>query len=182
MPLIQELGYWDVFALPRTCKFANGKTLKALVTHLPRWWYTQIRIPTVSGARSRTLTPQRIRLTNAAGFPRPQRLCSRPSYHTGRPQHRHGCRLAHRRRRDKRSPADRGVKRQRIDQLFPGCRIQLRRIALVPFLARLLAPDWWLACYVLEKIPLLCIHYLGVIRKGEDDASRVPAIRDAGYR
>jgi hypothetical protein len=182
MPLIQELGYWDVFALPRTWKFAKGKTLKALVTHLPRWWYTQIRIPTVSGARSRTLTSRRIRLTNAAGCPTPHRLCSRPSYHMGRSQNRHGCRLASRRRRNKRSPAVRGVKRQKIAQLFPGCRIQLRRIALAPFLARLLAPDSWLACYVLEKIPLLCVHYLGVIRKGEADASRVPAIRAAGYR
>lgn len=35
---IQALGYWDVMALPRTWKFANGKALKALVTHLPRWW------------------------------------------------------------------------------------------------------------------------------------------------
>jgi hypothetical protein len=51
LTLIQELGYWYVFALPRTWKFANGKALKALVTHLPRWWSAQIRIPTVSGRR-----------------------------------------------------------------------------------------------------------------------------------
>jgi SAM-dependent methyltransferase len=64
------------------------------------------------------------------------------------------------------NPDVRGVKRQEIYQLFPGCRIQLRRITLAPPLARLLAPYSWLACYVLEKIPLLCTHYLGVIRKG----------------
>jgi SAM-dependent methyltransferase len=60
----------------------------------------------------------------------------------------------------------RGVKRKEIYQLFPGCHIQLRRITLAPPLARLLAPYSWLACYVLEQIPLLCTHYLGVIRKG----------------
>jgi hypothetical protein len=54
MSLIQELGYWYVFALPRTWKFTNGKALKALVTHLPRWWYTRICIPTVNGQRRRT--------------------------------------------------------------------------------------------------------------------------------
>ena len=51
---IQELGYWSVMALPRTWKFANGKALKDLVTHLPRWWSMQIRIPTVNGQRRRT--------------------------------------------------------------------------------------------------------------------------------
>jgi hypothetical protein len=51
---IRELGYWFVMALPRTWKFADGKTLKALVTHLPRWKYTQIRIPTVNTQRRRT--------------------------------------------------------------------------------------------------------------------------------
>ena len=64
------------------------------------------------------------------------------------------------------NPDVRGVKRQEIDQLFPGCHIQLRWITLVPPLARLLAPYSWLACYVFERIPLLCTHYLGVIRKG----------------
>jgi hypothetical protein len=54
LALIQELGYSDVVALPRTWKFANGKALKALVPHLPRWKYTQIRIPTVNTQRRRT--------------------------------------------------------------------------------------------------------------------------------
>jgi hypothetical protein len=50
---IQALDYWYVIALPRTWKFANGKALKDLVTYLPRWKYTQIRIPTVNGQRRR---------------------------------------------------------------------------------------------------------------------------------
>jgi hypothetical protein len=54
LALIQALGYGYVMALPRTWKFANGKSLKALVTHLPRWKYTQIRIPAVNTQRRRT--------------------------------------------------------------------------------------------------------------------------------
>jgi hypothetical protein len=48
LELIQTQGYWSVMALPRTWKFAHGKALKALVTHWPRWKYTQMRIPMVN--------------------------------------------------------------------------------------------------------------------------------------
>jgi hypothetical protein len=54
LALIHTLGYWYVMARPRTRKCANGHALKALVTHLPRWQYTQIHIPTVSTQRRRT--------------------------------------------------------------------------------------------------------------------------------
>jgi hypothetical protein len=54
LALIQTLGYWYVMALPRTWKFANGKALKDLVTHLPRSQYLQIHIPTVNTQRRRT--------------------------------------------------------------------------------------------------------------------------------
>ena len=60
----------------------------------------------------------------------------------------------------------RGVKRREIVQLFPGCRIELKRITLLPPLTRLLAPYSYLACYLLGKLPPLCTHYLGVIQKG----------------
>ena len=60
----------------------------------------------------------------------------------------------------------RGVKKGEIYRLFPGCRIKLQRITLAPPLVRLLAPYSWLVCYLLERIPWLCTHYLGVIRKG----------------
>jgi len=63
------------------------------------------------------------------------------------------------------NPDVRGVKRREISQLFPGCRITLQRLTLVPPLVRLLAPYSWLACYVLGKIPWLCTHYLGLISK-----------------
>jgi ubiquinone/menaquinone biosynthesis C-methylase UbiE len=68
-----------------------------------------------------------------------------------------------------RNPDVRGVKKQEIHQLFIGHRITLRRITLAPPLARLIAPHSWLACYLLERVPLLCTHYLGVIQKGSDN-------------
>jgi ubiquinone/menaquinone biosynthesis C-methylase UbiE len=75
------------------------------------------------------------------------------------------------------NPDVRGVKRREILQLFPGCRIQLQRITLVPPLVRLLAPSSWLTCYLLGKIPWLCTHYLGLISK-EPQAS--PSAHRAG--
>jgi len=64
-----------------------------------------------------------------------------------------------------RNPDVRGVGKREIQALFPDCSIDLRRVTLAPPLTRLLAPYSWLVCYLLEKIPLLCTHYLGVIRK-----------------
>ena len=63
------------------------------------------------------------------------------------------------------NPDVRAVKRREIYYLFPGCRIALKRITLLPPVARRLAPHSWLTCYLLERIPLMCTHYLGVIRK-----------------
>jgi len=63
------------------------------------------------------------------------------------------------------NPDVQGVKKKEIYQLFPGCRIKVRKITLAPPLARLLAPCSWLVCYLLERIPWLCTHYLGVVRK-----------------
>ena len=63
------------------------------------------------------------------------------------------------------NPDVRGIKKREIAQLFPGCRLTLQRLTLVPPLARLLAPYSWLACYGLGKIPWLCTHYLGLIAK-----------------
>ena len=63
------------------------------------------------------------------------------------------------------NPDVRGVAKREIYQLFPGCRIELQRITLAPPLARLVAPYSWLACYLLEKIPFLRTHYLGIIQK-----------------
>ena len=57
-------------ALPRTWKFAIGKALNALVTHLPRWQSTQIHIPTVNTQRRRTfwVYATRVRLRHLGDF------------------------------------------------------------------------------------------------------------------
>jgi ubiquinone/menaquinone biosynthesis C-methylase UbiE len=64
-----------------------------------------------------------------------------------------------------RNPDVRGVKKQEIAKLFPNCRITLERITLAPPVVRRLAPYSWMSCYLLEKIPWLCTHYLGAIQK-----------------
>lgn len=57
------------------------------------------------------------------------------------------------------------IKCHEIQSLFPGCDVRVRPVTLAPPLVRRLAPYSWLGCYLLEKIPSLCTHYLGVIRK-----------------
>lgn len=64
-----------------------------------------------------------------------------------------------------RNPDVRGVKKKEIFELFPDCNINLKRITLAPPIARAIAPYSWTICDLLEKIPLLRTHYLGVIKK-----------------
>lgn len=66
-----------------------------------------------------------------------------------------------------RNPDVRGVGKGEIHQLFPDCHIELTRLTLAAPLARALVPYSWLLAYLLEKLPFLCTHYLGVIRKRE---------------
>jgi SAM-dependent methyltransferase len=63
------------------------------------------------------------------------------------------------------NPDVQGVKKRDIYSLFPGCRIDLQRITLVPPLARWIAPRSWLLASLLERIPLFCSHYIGIIQK-----------------
>jgi len=63
------------------------------------------------------------------------------------------------------NPDVRGVKKKEIYELFPNCKIYLKRITLAPPLVRLIAPRSFLICYLLGKLPLLKTHYLGVIKK-----------------
>jgi SAM-dependent methyltransferase len=64
-----------------------------------------------------------------------------------------------------RNPYVQPVARSDIQGLFPGCSLDLRRITLAPPLARALAPRSWGLCSVLSRLPVLCTHYLGAIRK-----------------
>lgn len=67
--------------------------------------------------------------------------------------------------KDPRNSDVRGITKNEIRQLFPGCQIELRRITLAPPLVRLIAPNSWLLCYVLEKLKVFDTHYLGLIRR-----------------
>lgn len=62
------------------------------------------------------------------------------------------------------NPDVRGVRKSEIRDLFPECEIRLRRITLAPPAVRRLASRSRLLCCLLEKVPWLCTHYLGVIR------------------
>jgi ubiquinone/menaquinone biosynthesis C-methylase UbiE len=64
-----------------------------------------------------------------------------------------------------RNPDVRRVSAGEIRELFPDCRIDLRRVTLAPPLARWVAPRSWVLTYLLGRIPLLCTHYLGAITK-----------------
>lgn len=64
-----------------------------------------------------------------------------------------------------RNPDVRGVTRRELRALFPGCRLELRRVTLAPPAARALAPRLWPLATLLSAIPWLCTHYVGVIRR-----------------
>jgi SAM-dependent methyltransferase len=59
----------------------------------------------------------------------------------------------------------RGITSREIHSLFPDCSIRLRRVTLAPPLARRVVPVSWIAASLLDKIPVLRTHYLGIIRK-----------------
>jgi ubiquinone/menaquinone biosynthesis C-methylase UbiE len=64
-----------------------------------------------------------------------------------------------------RNPDVRGVKRREIYDVFPGCHIELGRVMLAPPITYVIAAYSPLLCYLLQKVPFLCTHYIGVIRK-----------------
>lgn len=64
------------------------------------------------------------------------------------------------------NPDVRPLRRAEVRRLFPGCALRWRRVTLAPPLLRLLAPRSWLACYLLERVPFLCTHFLVSITKG----------------
>jgi SAM-dependent methyltransferase len=64
-----------------------------------------------------------------------------------------------------RNPGVRGIAANEIRSLFPECDIRLRSVTLAPPIARFVVPKSWIAACMLEKLPFLRTHYLGVIRK-----------------
>ena len=59
----------------------------------------------------------------------------------------------------------RRINKKELCLLFPNCDINLKSITLAPPLTRTLAPISTILCQLLEKIPLLCTHYIGTIQK-----------------
>lgn len=58
-----------------------------------------------------------------------------------------------------------GVKLPEIVSLFPGCKIQMKRITLAPPISRAIAPISTRVCSLLEKLVVLNTHYIGYIQK-----------------
>jgi hypothetical protein len=65
--------------------------------------------------------------------------------------------------RDRRNT--RPLRAAELTSLFPGYAVDVRRVTLIPPLARALAGRSWLVCELLEAIPLLRTHELVVLRK-----------------
>jgi len=63
-----------------------------------------------------------------------------------------------------RNPDVRRIGRREIQALFPECHIELAATTLAPPLVRLVAPYSWVLATVLENIPWLCTHYIGMIK------------------
>jgi SAM-dependent methyltransferase len=59
----------------------------------------------------------------------------------------------------------RAVSADELARLFSGFSLDVRRVTLVPPLARYLAARSWLACELLEAVPLLRTHELAVLRR-----------------
>lgn len=64
-----------------------------------------------------------------------------------------------------RNPHVRGVARGELGRLFPGLEGRVRSVTLAPPLARLVVPRSWALATLLESIPLLRTHLLGVLLK-----------------
>jgi len=66
-----------------------------------------------------------------------------------------------------RNPNVRGIEAGEIRSLFPGCSVRLERVTLAPPLARRVVPVSYILALLLEQVPFMRTHYLGVIRKPE---------------
>ncbi|HLG98205.1 MAG TPA: class I SAM-dependent methyltransferase [Bryobacteraceae bacterium] len=58
----------------------------------------------------------------------------------------------------------RGIEAAEIRDLFPRCRVRLRRVTLAPPLARRIVPLTWTGASLLEQVPWLRTHYVALIQ------------------
>lgn len=70
-----------------------------------------------------------------------------------------------------RNPEVQALRMKDIKDLFPGAKIDAKRSTLAPPIARRVARVSWLACALLDAVPLLRTHWLALIRPREDAAS-----------
>jgi len=64
-----------------------------------------------------------------------------------------------------RNPDVRGIGKREVRRLFHGCSVQFWTMMFLPPLARVVAPWSLLLVEFLGKLPLLCSHYVAVVRK-----------------
>jgi ubiquinone/menaquinone biosynthesis C-methylase UbiE len=64
-----------------------------------------------------------------------------------------------------RNPDVRGIAKSEIERLFPGSEVSLKRVLLAPPIARAIAPYSRTLYSALSRMPLLCTHYMGAIRR-----------------
>ncbi len=64
-----------------------------------------------------------------------------------------------------RNPNVRGIGRRELSALFPGLEGRVRSVTLAPPIARWAAPKSWVLCEILESIPALRTHAVGVLVK-----------------
>lgn len=62
------------------------------------------------------------------------------------------------------NPRVRGIPGREVRELFPGCSFRLKRVTLLPPLARRIVPVTWIVSLLLEKVPILRTHILGSVR------------------
>lgn len=67
------------------------------------------------------------------------------------------------RRNNPRNPAVRGITKQQIQTLFPGCAVRCVKAIPVPPVGRAVARRSWLAALALEKVPFACTHLVALI-------------------
>lgn len=63
------------------------------------------------------------------------------------------------------NPDVRGVRKNEIRQLFPGCQIHLRRVTLAPPIGRFIGRYSPLLYTLLSRTRILCTHYVSLIKK-----------------
>ena len=64
-----------------------------------------------------------------------------------------------------RNPDVRGIPKDEIRKLFPGCQIHFRRITLAPPIGRVVGRSSPLLYMLLSRTRILCTHYLSLIKK-----------------